>query len=259
MQITLLDVDNRQPQNFKLHRENGRGDYLFVLFKSPARVMVGDQYVDVDRGYCIFFDKYKIQSYHPRPSLEFVHDFMHFDLENDYEKFLFSDIPKGELIPVSLPELISDALRTIQTEFNSNFSEYKADILTHLGTVFLYRIKNELQHNDIHPKKRASFQVLYQLRTQIYNCPQRSWSIEEMCRQTCMSRSYLQHLYKAFFGVSCTEDVIAARIAHAKRLLLTSDFFVQEVAEACGYQNVPHFIRQFRQLTGISPEKFRRQ
>lgn len=89
MQISLVDVNNIQNIDFKLHRENGSSDYLFVLFKSPSKILVCDEYVDADWGAFTIFDKHKIQSYYPCNNKEFIHDYMHFDLENDYEETLF--------------------------------------------------------------------------------------------------------------------------------------------------------------------------
>lgn len=258
MIITDSEVNNIQPVTFRLHRQHGREDYLFVLFKSPAKVMVNDVYEDVDKDICIFFDKYQIQSYFPCAPHEFLHDYMHFDLESDYEKMLFSSIPKGMLLKLSFPDLISNTLSDIRYELKENFSEYKNEILTNLGMVFLYRIKSEINYFDNNHTNSTIFHNLYQIRLEIYRNPQKDWSIDSICAKVCMSRSYFQHLYKKFFTVSCTQDVICARITAAKTLLLSSDYRVNEIAQKCGYQNITHFNRQFRNIVGISPEKFRR-
>jgi len=257
MIITDLDVNNIQSDTFRLHRECGRSDYLFVLFKSPAKVMADNIYADADEHNCIFFDKYQIQSYFPCASHRFVHDYIHFDLESDYEKMLFSSIPKGTLLTLSFPDLISHTLSEIRYELKEDFSEYKNEILTNLGIVFLYRIKSEIDHYDNAHANSAVFRNLYQLRREIHRNPHLDWSIDSICTKACMSRSYFQHLYKKFFAVSCTQDVISARISAAKTLLLNSDFRINEIAHKCGYQNVTHFNRQFRNVTGISPKKFR--
>ena len=257
MIITAVDVNNKQSPNFKILREGGREDYLFVLFKSPSQVLVNGSYESVDKGMCIFFDKHKIQSYFPRVPFEFVHDYMHFDIESNYAQMLFSAIPKGELISLSLPELISDTLLDIQHERERMFSKYKSDILTHLGALFFLRISSELEHRDINEKKRKNFANLYALRAEMHQHPEADWSIDILCRKACMSRSYFQHLYKEFFNISCGEDLIAARISLAKKLLLSSNTPVQIISEMCGYKNVTHFIRQFKQIVGITPEKFR--
>ena len=48
-----------------------------------------------------------------------------------------------------------------------------------------------------------------------------------------------------------------AVIGMAKKLLLTTDLRISEVASSCGYQNATHFMRQFRTKTGMSPSEFR--
>lgn len=257
MRIIIVDVDNRQPADFKIHRESGRADYLFVLYKSAAKVLVNGVYVDVGKGDGIFFDKHKIQSYYPLPPNELLHDFLHFDLENDFEKMIFSDIPLGVPINISFPDIISKTLSDIKDELSASFSRYKEDILTNLGLIFLYRIKDEIDYGDINIKKRANFRNLYNLRTDIYRNPSKDWSIDNICRQVCLSRSYFQHLYKEFFEVSCIEDVISARIKMAKSLLISGNLKVSEIAEKCGYQNTTYFIKQFKNEVGVSPDKFR--
>ena len=257
MLITIADVDNLQASDFKLHRENGRDDYLFVLYKSPTMVYVKGEYITVFKNQGIMFDKHKIQSYYPAPQNELLHDYLHFDLESDFERMLFSDIPLGVPINISLPELISDIISDIKKELNNSFSKYKSDILTNLGMIFLYRVKSFVDYGDINIKKRDNFKSLYNLRMEIYRNPQEDWTIDSICGRIGMSRSYFQHQYKEFFSVSCVGDVIMARISKAKDLLLSSNLKVNEIAEKCGYSNITHFIKQFKSVVGISPDKFR--
>ena len=48
------------------------------------------------------------------------------------------------------------------------------------------------------------------------------------------------------------------RIEKAKPLLLHSDSSVTEIALEVGFNNTSYFIKKFRQATGMSPHKFRR-
>lgn len=219
--------------------------------------MVDGEYIDADIGSFIIFDKYKIQSYYACNNKNFMHDFMHFDLDTDYERIVFSDIPKGKLLHVSLPNNISSILAEIKNELYSTFVKYKHEILTSLGTAFLYRIKNEIQKSSIYNTKKRYFPELYNLRLEIYRDPQEEYTIEAMSKRINLSRSYFQYLYKSFFSVSCTEDVINARIARAKILLSSTSLTVSETAEKCGYSNTEHFVRQFKIKTGTTPIKFR--
>ena len=69
----------------------------------------------------------------------------------------------------------------------------------------------------------------------------------------------MQKLYKTHFGISYMEDLIDARTSMAKQLLQTTDLQVTEIAEACGYRNDVHFMRQFKEKTGMSPSEYRKK
>ena len=52
------------------------------------------------------------------------------------------------------------------------------------------------------------------------------------------------------------DDVINARFM-AKEFLLQANYTLTEIAELCGYSNVEHFCRQFKEKTGCTPGEFR--
>lgn len=143
----------------------------------------------------------------------------------------------------------------IKKELNNTYAEYQTEILTNLGTVFLYRLKNEFEKSSIY--KMNYYTKLHNLRLEVYRNPHLDWSIDNMAKRVNLSRSYFQSLYKSFFAASCSEDVINARIAQAKILLLNSTLTIREIADKLGYSNTEHFIRQFKGKIGVSPKQFR--
>ncbi len=108
-----------------------------------------------------------------------------------------------------------------------------------------------------HRPPHSRSQDLLALRKAIYNAPQEAWSVSVMAQRLHLSEGYLQTLYRDAFGLSCMDDCIRARIRLARDQLLYTEKTVASVAEFCGYRNVEHFCRQFKQLTGTSPSRFR--
>lgn len=96
------------------------------------------------------------------------------------------------------------------------------------------------------------------IRKEIYEHPQAEYSKESFAESMYVSTMYFQKLYKQMFGVPFTRDLIEARIAMAKELLSETTLPIVEVAEACGYKNVPYFIRQFSHETGDTPHHYRK-
>lgn len=80
-----------------------------------------------------------------------------------------------------------------------------------------------------------------------------------MAKIISISPGYLQFIYKKLFGLSCMDDVIHSRIRLAKEYLRHELYTVAEIADRCGYRNVEHFCRQFKQMTGSSPKKFHKR
>ncbi len=256
MIIRSVDVDSNMSFDFKINLENGRRDYLFVMFKSAAMLWSDGEYISVDNGEGVFFDKNQKQSYYGAADVEFIHDFLLFDAENEYEKALLSSIQWGKPFNIRSSEAISNAISLIKQEF-IDVNEYKRESLSLLGQLFIYRVKNELCLNDINHKEINHYRAMQKLRSEIYHSPEAEWTIEHMCAGMYLSKYYFQRLYKDFFGTSVIQDVICARLEKAKNMLINSELSISLVGEKCGYKNTEHFIRQFKRVCGDSPRRFR--
>ncbi|MCR4646957.1 MAG: substrate-binding domain-containing protein [Oscillospiraceae bacterium] len=98
---------------------------------------------------------------------------------------------------------------------------------------------------------------LKKIRRELHKAPELSWNLGEIARRLNISKNYVQKLYKEHFGISYIEDLIEARIHMAQELLTTTDLRITEIAEACGYRNDTHFMRQFKDKTGVTPTEYR--
>jgi YesN/AraC family two-component response regulator len=53
------------------------------------------------------------------------------------------------------------------------------------------------------------------------------------------------------------DDVINSRINLAKKYLIYDHYTIAELVPLCGYSNMEHFFRQFKKITGETPNRFR--
>lgn len=97
------------------------------------------------------------------------------------------------------------------------------------------------------------------IRKNIYTHSNEEWSVDDMAKAADMNKARFFELYKKLFGISPIQDIISLRVSIAKTLLGTHQYTVAEVAQMTGYQNVFHFIRQFKKHTGTTPKQFEKQ
>jgi AraC-like DNA-binding protein len=83
--------------------------------------------------------------------------------------------------------------------------------------------------------------------------------IEQLAQMLNLSESRIGHLVKEFFGQTFQSLVTQERIKRAKSLLITTDWSMDLVATATGFNNPYHFNRTFKSLVQITPGKYRAQ
>lgn len=83
-------------------------------------------------------------------------------------------------------------------------------------------------------------------------------SIAAFARAVGVSRSHFDREFSAQVGQPPRQFLINCKIIEARRYLESSSLRVGEIAEALGYKDIYFFSRQFKQLVGSSPAKYRR-
>jgi len=83
-------------------------------------------------------------------------------------------------------------------------------------------------------------------------------TLERVAGVAHVSPSRIRHVFKDVTGVGFKEYVTHVRMAEAKRLLLSTDLSVEEVARAISYTNVTQFYKVFDRSCSMSPAMYRR-
>lgn len=81
--------------------------------------------------------------------------------------------------------------------------------------------------------------------------------LDELAKLTGLNRYHVSRLVKATTGKSIPQHLRALRIQAACRLLETTGTAYGEIAFALGFSDQSYFIKQFREVTGVTPARYR--
>lgn len=247
--------------DFRINRPQGfpPGVDCVILTRSPAYFTLQEGTQLVKENHLIIYEGGQPQEFQGCGT-DFIHDWFHVERTEEDAAFLAElRIPYATALPVSHPDILSGLIRDMSAKFglHSPFGERILD--AYIRCFFLWAADAaDLQrryHNMSLGGKHAA--ELHRLRRQIYEQPANAPSPVQAAAALFLSRSHFDALYKEMFGESYQNDVINSRMQQARMLLRSSELPVAQVATACGYASVEHFIRQFQQHTGMTPRQFR--
>lgn len=90
-----------------------------------------------------------------------------------------------------------------------------------------------------------------------YSSP--TFSVEQLAKEAGVSTTKIPALLKHKYSMNFKQYLNMVRVTEAKRLLLETDHQIVTIAHSVGYNNIPHFNRTFKQHTGLSPKKYRKE
>lgn len=82
-------------------------------------------------------------------------------------------------------------------------------------------------------------------------------TIEDICSAASMSRSQLSSRFKEETGTTITEFIRNHKIDVAKDLLTQTDMSLLDISISLGFSSQSHFQKTFRDVTGVTPKKFK--
>lgn len=82
-------------------------------------------------------------------------------------------------------------------------------------------------------------------------------SLSDVAKSVSRSPAYLTDFVRRETGRTVLCWIVEYRMAEARRLLVTTEFSVQQIAETIGYLDTGHFSKQFRRLHSVPPQVWR--
>jgi len=252
MQLVRIRHNWHENAGMRLNRPEGSGDYVLLHFLTPVILWMDGQSVDAAPGTLVILSPQMGHGFYSQGTL--LHDWMH--LTGDVESALEAvGLEPDTLYSMTQSLQITERIARLEAEFfarNVHWESCVDALLRELWITIARQATGEISQ----PVLQETAGHLRELRAEMMQHPERQWSNEMMAKQVNISVSRLYPLYKRLFSISPGRDLILMRVEKAKNMLLQGES-VSRTAEAMGYANIYHFIRQFKQITGSSPGKIR--
>lgn len=285
-----MGIETPHDNTFKIIRPLGMGVCVFLLTMEPCVVSVSsNQYCESlyppppeknhssDDSASMNCHEYDLRNMQPGECIlytdtfprilripEHVNDlrnsWIHFKCEEPSSLFAQLGIVPNTILSLRAPELISSMLYDIMSEHlqkNAHWERMESAMLEML-LVSISRCSlpagSSLTSREI--KRHES---LEKLRKKMYLNPARDWSVASMAEGMFMSTNRFIDAYSSCFGITPKQDIINARVQHAKTLLGLQNISLRDAAVLSGFQSEYYFSSVFKRVTGSTPAAFRRQ
>jgi AraC family transcriptional regulator of arabinose operon len=256
MKIVNVGYEYRHPSDFVIDRPLGSGDYMLLIIRSESFAYLLGERVMLPQNSVIVYNKGTKQLYGASGG-EYVNDWLHFELDKGEEEFILS---LG--IAFDKPYFLTDTAELssfIKNIFREKYSENAKREESARRYFELLILKLSEKISERHPdREHPYYNAFLRLRNDIKLAPGKKWTVDEVSREINLSRSYLQHLYKRFFGIGIIADIRRCRLELAEYLLTATDMTVFDISVSCGYENDVHFMRLFKKEKGKTPTEFRK-
>lgn len=255
MKITNIRHAWTESKGFDLARPNGANEYILLHFWHPMHILCDEGLVSAKPYSLIVYDRHFPQHFYNNEQ-DITHDWIHID-EGAQSLLLKYNLKPNHIYYPENSGFITDIVREMETEFFSQSLYFEDLIDLKLCELFAKISRHIYRKQSIGNIDARTTQKLKELRQAIFSSLGNNIGVPEMARLANMSESRFYVLYKALFGVTPARDLIFARVQRAKFLLAQKEYSVAEVARLTGYSNEYHFIRQFKQITGTTPGKYK--
>ncbi|MCR5797432.1 MAG: helix-turn-helix transcriptional regulator [Eubacterium sp.] len=249
IQIIYAVVDAEMPEGFEDNLVFADGEYEIMMFRDEVEIEVDGKMKRYPPRQCILYRPGQ-RVHYKAVSGKMVYTWIRFDCDEDLYKEDY--LPYG--IPIQVKEY--DYYKVyFQAIADENYFHYPSceRIMTDLMHIIFERL-----HEYAYTGELIGYRPIFnKLRNAIYEYPERNWTLESMAEFVSLGTRTLQKKYQEYFHTSCNRELIESRISRAKTLLYQTDRTVAEIAYDCGYNNVEHFCRQFRNHENLTPGKYR--
>lgn len=168
------------------------------------------------------------------------------------ENQCFFSFDLNEKLPYKIDSLFKEAVEAFNNR--SELSEAIMSSIVIRILILLFTNRN-VQRLDQNKNDRILNLVMLHINRHISEA--QNISLDTICKETHISKSYLCHLFKRTTGLSVMQYTNNLRITQAKKLLINTNMKIQDIALSLGYSSSTFFCKTFKNSVKCSPAQYR--
>lgn len=233
-------------------------NYTFFLFRTPVTFRVDGKKITFKGASSAIFSTGNKPDFVSANKTPIKFDYVSFQISTVDGQYIDSmNTPINRPVPIPDDLVISNTLKSMKSEFSQKGRHHIEFMELSMRIIFISVCEMSARKTTL--PDIPHYNKLKALRNAITAEPMKQWSVDDICYDLNISRTYFHRLYREAFGVTCIQDVIQNRIEYACELLKNTDLSVSEISEKCGYDSDSYFMRQFRQCKNCTPSEYRRK
>ncbi len=233
-------------------------NYTFFLFRTPVIFRMDGEKIQFRCMSSAIFSVGNKAEFFSVNKTPIKFDYVSFQISNVDRQYIDSmNIPINVPVQINDDLVISNTLQSMKSEFSQKGRHHIEFMELSMRIIFISLCEMSVRKNTL--PDIPHYSRLKALRNAITSEPMKEWSVDDICYDLNISKTYFHRLYREAFGVTCIQDVIQHRISYACELLRNTDLSVSEISEQCGYDSDSYFMRQFRQYKHCTPSEYRRK
>jgi AraC family transcriptional regulator of arabinose operon len=261
LEVIMLSLEHigchhKESPTFVIDRPNGSNNYLFLLFLSDIYIVVDSEKKHYESGTVILYTPTHPQYYH-HPYSGFDNDWFHCTGESLEPLLTKLQLPVNKPFQIKDINDVHKRIQIIEREYLMKDINYECMVDNRIKELFIYLSRNNAHSVGSRQSSSDMESRFRQARSIILSQLEKPWTIHDMAKLLDLSPSRFSHIYTSIFNISPKNDLLTERMNMAKFLLQSHSYTISEVASKVGYDNIYHFSKQFKKITGYSPSSYR--
>lgn len=250
----MVGYEECGPQFF-LER-NDYEDYLILYtISGSGHLKYRSKEYSITPNSCMFISCNEYHTYRNTGKEPWIITWMHFNGNNVKQYFDVIYSLAGPVLKLEdltcVPTNIGEIINLVKTS-NSSTDIRASLLITEILSEFLTVIKYGLNENEI------SVDVMKAINYIDNHYYLEDISLDKVAAEIAISKFYLSHIFKKSTGLSVNEYIIQCKLREGKRLLISTNIQISDIADNLGFSTPSNFTRLFKQKVGYTPLQYRK-